>query len=281
MSIFEKIYNVLNYEIQTPVNYGAFHIVSLILIAAATFILCKLFLGCDEKTERKIALYFWITVISLELYKQYNYTLSYEDGKAVWDYAWYIFPFQFCSSPFYVLPFIAFSKNERLREAAAAFMGTFSLFAGIAVCLYPTDIYIETLGIDIQTTVHHGSQVVLGFFFALRRFTAENTPKIKKYFLSATAIFSSLVLLAIILDFSFYHILQANGIDETFNMFFISPYFDCSLPLLSSIQYLVPYPVVLLVYVFGFSAAAAIAMGVTVLISKAVKKASSASADKA
>ena len=39
---------------------------------------------------------------------------------------------------------------------------------------------------------------------------------------------------------------------STFNMFFISPYFPCTLPVLSEIYPVVPYPVFLLLYVLGF-----------------------------
>ena len=54
-------------------------------------------------------------------------------------------------------------------------------------------------------------------------------------------------------------ILNAHGItDFTFNMFFISHRFPCTLPVLSGIYPVVPYPVFLLLYLVGFAAVAAI-----------------------
>jgi len=50
--------------------------------------------------------------------------------------------------------------------------------------------------------------------------------------------------------------------DETFNMFYISWKFDCTLPVLSAIYPKVPYVVFLLLYIIGFSIAAAIVMSV-------------------
>ena len=47
---------------------------------------------------------------------------------------------------------------------------------------------------------------------------------------------------------------------ETFNMFFISPYCAPSLPVYSLIQPLVPYPVSVLIYIVGFTAAAGIVL---------------------
>jgi len=49
-----------------------------------------------------------------------------------------------------------------------------------------------------------------------------------------------------------YHILKASGIDETFNMFYIGPYYDCSLPLLSMIYPKIPYICFILLYILGF-----------------------------
>ena len=43
---------------------------------------------------------------------------------------------------------------------------------------------------------------------------------------------------------------------ETFNMFFVSRHFDCTLPVYSAIHSSVPYPLNLIIYLLGFSAAA-------------------------
>ena len=60
--------------------------------------------------------------------------------------------------------------------------------------------------------------------------------------------------MALILDVSFYR-LGFIG-DETFNMFYISPYFDCTLPILSEIYKQVPYIAFLGIYIVGFVLAA-------------------------
>ena len=260
MLFLEKIHNFFDYQIACPVSYGGFHIVSLILIASITVAICKLSKDKDEKTERKIAFWFWIVILSLEIYKQLNYSISFEDGNFVWDYRWYIFPFQFCSSPLYVLPLVAFLPSGKVREALVAFLATFSLFAGLAVCIYPNDVYVETLGIDIQTTIHHGSQVILGIFFALKRLPLVTLNRKKNYLLGAVSVFSAFAGVAMLLNIAGYHLLNAFGIDETFNMFFISPYFDCTLPILSLIDDLIPYPVFLILYLLGFALVAFIMM---------------------
>ena len=40
--------------------------------------------------------------------------------------------------------------------------------------------------------------------------------------------------------------------DETFNMFFISPYFQTTLPVYCNIQPKVPYPIFLFLYIFPY-----------------------------
>ena len=256
MSLLEKIYNVLDYQIKAPSAYGPFHLASILIVAFTTLFLLLAFKNCDEKTERKIAMIFWIIIVVLEIYKQLDYSISFDEGKLVWDYRWFIFPFQFCSTPLYALPFIIFSKSKKVREAFISFIGTYSLFAGLAVFAYPNDVFTPTLGIDIQTMIHHGTQIILGIFFVVKRFKSENPPTKKSWILSATLVFAAFASTAILLDVIGYHTLTAFNIDETFNLFFISPYFDCTLPILSLIYKVVPYPIFLAIYLLGFAAAA-------------------------
>ena len=62
------------------------------------------------------------------------------------------------------------------------------------------------------------------------------------------------------------------GIDETFNMFYISRHFECSLPILSMIYPKVPYLVFFLIYTLGFILVAMLIYYIVVGIYKLVKK---------
>ncbi|MBQ7363767.1 MAG: YwaF family protein [Clostridia bacterium] len=239
-----------------PEPYGIFHIVSFLLMVAAVAVLCALMKNSSEPAVSRMVLVAWIAIVVLEIYKQTVFTLEYENGSVTSDYQWYAFPFQFCSTPMYVLPFIAFLPDSKLRDGAIAFMSSFSLFAGLAVMLYPSDVFVSTIGINIQTMVHHSSQVILGVFFAIRYRKRLGF----KYFLRGVAFYAVSVLAALALNFAVHAVLNANAIDETFNMFFISPYFECTLPVLGSIYTVVPYPVFLVIYVLGFTAAAALVL---------------------
>ncbi len=248
MNFWVKLYEILNVQMTEPTSYGWFHLMFIAIVVAASVILCLRFRDCEDKVFRRIALVSWIVILALEIYKQYNYTGSVEEGALVWDYQWYIFPYQFCSTPLYALPFIAFSRPTKLRDAFVAFMSFFSLFAGIAVFCYPNDVFIETVGINIQTMVHHGLQIVLGIYFtAYMRKRYE-----KKLYFSGAIVFVAFVAIAMVANVIGYKALSSVGSDETFNMFYISPYFDCTLPVLSDIYPLVPYPVFAIIYFIGF-----------------------------
>ncbi len=258
----EFIFKILDFRITTPTNYGWFHILFIFLIAAVTALFLIKFRNCNDKVFRRIILICWIVMIVLEIYKQFIYTFNYVDGTIEIDYQWYIFPFQFCSTPLYVLPFIAFMKEGKVRNYFTAFVATFVLFGGVVVYIYPNDVFTTRLGIDIQTMTHHGLQVVLGIFILVREIKKIGL----KFLLKSVTIFTVLSAIACILNEIGYYALTANGMDDSFNMFYISPHFATHLPILSTIYQNVPYPVFLLIYLLGFALIAAIITYFTIAV---------------
>lgn len=254
MNLWVKLFDFFDLEMTTPTNYGWFHLLWIAIIIAISVLLCSKFKDSDDKIFRKIVLITWIVMVVLEIYKQLIFSLSHNGEVFTWDYQWYAFPFQFCSSPLYGLPFIAFLPSGRVRDAFISFFAYFSLFAGVAVFLYPNDVFISTIGINIQTMVHHGAQIFIGVFLIARN----RKSLTHKFFLSGVTVFAAFVIVAMILNVSVHNMLLSAGIDETFNMFYVSPYFDCTLPVLSSIDAILPYPVFACVYVFGFTIVAMI-----------------------
>ncbi len=249
MNIFEKIVYFLSAEMEKPPLFGAWHLISLALaLALAAFMVWK-FKDCDDKALRRIFLIFWLVMLAFEVYKQIVFSMKSDGVTATWHFQWYAFPFQFCSTPLYLLPILAFAKEGKVRNAVVAYMATFSLFAGLAVMIYPGDVFIGIIGINIQTMVHHGLQVVIGIFLVAHNRHHLN----KRFFAWCMIVFSALASLALVLNVVMHHVFIANAMDESFNMFYISPYYDCTLPVLSSIYPHVPYPVFLLIYVLGFA----------------------------
>lgn len=217
---------------QTPVAYGWFHLTFFaIAIIVAVFLSIK-FRNSTEKQNKAILLTISIICFVLEIYKQINF--SYNHGN--WTYQWYAFPFQLCSTPFYVAFIAAFLKPSKFREYLYSFLGLYALFAGIGVMIVPGDVFTPTIGIDIQTMVHHGSQVVLGVYLL-----SSGRAKVSyKTLLKGSAVFSVLVGIALILN-----IIAHQFVSGTFNMFFIGPYTPCHLPLLSQLYSILTNPMLL------------------------------------
>lgn len=137
------------------------------------------------------------------------------------------------------------------------------MFAGLSVMFYPGDVFTRTIGINIQTMVCHGGMVVMGIYLWFSK-------QVKfefKTILKALSVFCVLVAIALIMNI----IYNSTGNTATFNMFFISPYLPCTLPILNMIYEMVPYPVFLIIYIIGFTLAAFIMLLVAMGINRLVK----------
>ena len=253
MSVFQKIIEFLQTQFANeyvPKSFDYFHIFFLTLTIVSTVLLVIFFRNTSNKNMRFILFVIWIIMVLFEIYKQIVFSVSFDDNVAVWKYQWYSFPFQFCSTPLYALPFIIFLKDGKIRDSFICFFSGFSLFAGIAVMIYPNDVFIPTIGVCIQTMIHHGSQVAIGILVA-----AHNRKRLNlKHLLGSLIVFYCFTAVAMGLNEVLYEYFVTNGItDQSFNMFFISPYYDCTLPILSIVHDKVPFWGFRLIYIFGFT----------------------------
>ena len=258
----ESILRVLDTQMTQPTPYGWFHILCLVLTVLATVLLCRF---GKKWPPRKVVLITAVLVTVLEVYKQINYSFSYENGIA-FDYQWYAFPFQFCSTPMYVGLLGSLLKKGKLQSACFAYLATYAVFAGVCVMLYPVTVFIGTVGINIQTMICHGSMIVIGVWLLYT-----GTVKVThRSILKAIPVFAVCVGMAVVMN----EIAHSTGLleRETFDMFFISPYGTPSLPVYSLVQGVVPFPWCLVIYIAAFSVAAylmlLIALGVKSLAGK-------------
>lgn len=259
MSFFETVLRVFDTKMTAPGLFGWYHLLWLGLTVLVTVLLCLWHKKHPSDKQWKVTLFVAVTVTILEIYKQINYSFSYENG-IVFSYQWYAFPFQFCSTPMYIGLLAGLLRKGKLCDAMCAYLATFSVFAGVCVMVYPGDVFVDTIGINIQTMICHGSMIVVGVYLLYSgRVKLEH-----KTVLKGAAVFAVCVGLAIIMNEAAYR----TGLLEnhTFNMFFISPYCDPSLPVYSLVQGVVPFPWCLVIYVAAFTLAAylilLLAMGV-------------------
>lgn len=268
MEYLGKILEILQWPMEVPAIGGWYHLMCVLIVIAATVFLCLRYKDCSQKKFNRIVMILWIVMAVLELYKQVVFSFSYTDGVLQFDYAWYAFPFQLCSTPLYVMPFVCFLKEGKWKDIVMSYTMTFAFFGGLAVMTFPGDVYIDWIGINIQTMVHHGIQVVAGVFCLVYNRKRLNP----KFWMKGVYLFGPLVLVAFGLNIMMYHLFQANGIEEAFNMFYIGPYFDCTLPLLSLIYPKVPYIVFFLLYLLGFTLISYLIYNVALGIYKVAQK---------
>ena len=264
MALLNIILDILHFEVKVPRLYGGFH---LAWLAASFFIAvyCAVrYPKLSESSLRRGLLISSLVVIGLEVYKQIVFTFSFGDKLTI-DYQWYIFPFQFCSTPMYVGLAAALVRSRKIYNCLCAYLATFSFFAGLAVMFYPSTVFTDTLGVNIQTMVCHGMMVSTGVYLL---FSGHVKPNLKTL-LRAMPVFIVLLASAMAMNEAAYRagIIPA----ETFNMFFISPYCAPSLPVYSLVQAVVPYPVSVIVYFCGFTLAAGIVLAMCALIQSRIR----------
>ncbi len=246
VTFFESILAILDQRMTRPTLYGWYHLLCLGIVILLSLFFVLVGKKMTAKSVNGVLKCAAITLLLFEVYKQLNY--SYNVSEDTWGYQWYAFPFQFCSTPMYVMLLAGCLKKGKLRNCLCSFLATYGLFAGTAVMLYPGDVFISTIGINIQTMVHHGMMVVIGVMM----YASGSAKFSHSTIFKGLPIFACLVGLALGMN-ALYH--QYGPADQTFNMFYISPYYPCTLPVLSTIYPLVPYPAFLCIYVFGFTIA--------------------------
>lgn len=247
---WEGVLQAFDAQMEEPEMFGWFHMAFLFLAFAAAGILCLFYKNTSQNQVRRVVFCVAVMVIVLEIYKQINYSFTYGGGTIVFQYQWYAFPWQFCSMPMYVGFLAGVFKKGKVHDSLCAFLATYTVFAGLCVMFYPATVFVETIGINIQTMICHGSMITVGLYLL---YTGHAKLE-HKTILKAIPVFLISVISAVLLNEAAF----CSGLLENheFNMFFISPYCDPSLPVYSLVQRTVAYPWCLFIYVLAFTLAA-------------------------
>lgn len=265
-----RVLQILDSSMTTPEAYGWFHVFFFVLSIAAGIVLC-IALPNGKKYAPRVVVITAAVVLVLEIYKMINFGFSYKDG-VDFAFPWGSFPFQFCSTPMYAGLLTALFRKGHIHDSLCAYLATYAVFAGLCVMVYPGDVFIDTIGINVQTMICHGSMLTVGIYlYGSGYVKAEH-----KTILKAIPVFCAMVLIAVALnEWAFRTGLTK---EHYFNMFYFSPYLDGHLPLYSDVQAAlgVDNPLSFIIYVAGFTLAAylmlLIAIGVRALLTPAKKR---------
>ena len=132
-------------------------------------------------------------------------------------------------------------------------MAFVTILGSFMTIIIPDDCLVSDILINIHTMWLHCGSFVVSMYLIL-----SGTVKLEKSnLISAFKVFGIFVLIAEILNVGIYNTGILNG--ETFNMFYISPYFISSLPVFNTIQQNVPFGLFLIIYIL------AICLGATIV----------------
>ena len=234
---------------ERPVSFGWFHLLWIFLSFLAIFLLYLCRRRYGEKQLKWVLAIYGIGALILEALKQIIWAYSYDGllGVGIWDYQWYAFPFQFCTTPIFISIICLFLKKNKFRDALLSYMAYFTILGSIITMILPDSCFVETILVDIHTMYLHCGSFVVSVYLMMNK-EVENK---KSNWIKGFIVFIAFVYLAELLNIVIYNLGILNG--ETFNMFYISPYFISHLPVFNTLQESLPFLVYLLTYILIIS----------------------------
>jgi hypothetical protein len=232
-----------------PTAFGWYHIMWLAFIGIAIFGLYKIKDNHSETQLKTILAIYGVVVLLTEILKQLTWSIGYDtiERTVFWDYTWYAFPFQLCSTPMYVALICMCLKKCKIRDCLLSYVAYITILGSIATIVMPDSCFTTDVLVNFHTSwLHFGSFVVSVYLLM----SGEVKIDIKT-FKNAIPVFLIGVGIATFLNFYVHNTGILNG--ETFNMFYISPYFVSELPVFCTIQQEVPYIIFLLTYIFALT----------------------------
>lgn len=116
MNFLERALTALSTTMERPQPYGWFHIMFVVIMVVVTIAVSLLLRKKSDKTIRVVVLTYAAICLLFEVYKQLLF--SYTPATNTWDYQWYAFPFQFCSTPMYVALVAGLIKKRKSATIA-------------------------------------------------------------------------------------------------------------------------------------------------------------------
>ena len=246
MNLFEKVLYVLQAEMTEPKPWGWFHLMWIAVVVISLVILFALRKKYNNKQLKIVLGVYGIIALILEVTKQLIWAFNYNEVSNIvkWEYEWYAAPFQLCTTPIFASIICLFLKEDsKLRNGLLSYMAFVTILGSFMTMIIPDSCFTYDIVVNIHTMWLHLGSFVVSVYLLMSGAVKINEQSLK----SAFKVFLVFVLIAEILNIGIYNSGILNG--ETFNMFYISPYFISSLPVFDVIQQNVPFILYLLIYI--------------------------------
>ncbi len=245
MNFLEKILYFLQTEMNEPKAFGWFHLICLFIVVIVLIYLYNIKNKYNEKQLKIVLGIYGVIALLLEVLKQLIWSFNYDalTNTVSWDYQWYAFPYQLCTIPIIVCISCLFLKKGLIRSSLLSFISYVTILGSIATMIMPDSCFTKSILVNVHTMWLHLGSFVISVYLVMTDEVKTNISYLKK----AIIVFLLFLVSAEILNIAIYNFVDLNN--ETFNMFFISPYFTSTLPVFNTIQSTVPYLLFLLIYI--------------------------------
>ena len=271
MAFLKGVVNLVTFETNPPEAFGGFHLLWIVVIFCISALAVLFLRDAQDEHFRLVVAVSFLIMLTLEVFKELALSLKIVDGEIIFDYLWNDFPFQLCSTPLYVLPLLALLPDSHLRDVFASYTMTFALLGGIVVYLVPKTVFVSKAAINVQTMLHHGIQIFTGVYTASYYRRRIN----RKFFLSGFLLFALFFAVANLLNTVGYDLLVSAGLmnsGESFNMFYISPRPEQTLPIFEELLIGVPRILIPIGYFILVTLGAAILAWISYTVFRLLRK---------
>ena len=265
MNFFERIIVFLQHEMTRPKPFGWFHLLFIGLTIFSIVILFLLRKKYNDKQLKIVLFIYGFIAFVLELLKQIIWSFEF-GGSPKWDYPWYIFPFQLCTTPIFVSLICLFLKKGKVRDSLLSYLSFITILGSFMTIIIPTSCFVETTLVNIHTMYLHCGSFVVSIYLLI----SGEIKLDKQNLINSFKVFIIFIIIALFLNITFYNFNLINN--EEFNMFYISPYFVSSLPVYNVVYENTPYIIFLLFYIISICIGGSVIYIISNLIGKMYRK---------
>lgn len=228
------------YLSETPALFGPVHIMALVLILLANLATGVFLRRLDEEKLLRLLHRFGIVMLVAEVWKQwFCYVYLFSKELNLW-----FFPWQLCSMAMYVSFLVQYVRGKS-QTAFLVFLSTYSLLGGIVALILPYDMLRPQVPLMVHSFAYHGAmltEALIAFLILKKRQKKE-----KPAFLPATVLFLGMAAVAEIINVAAHALLHDPNLEP--NMFYITPFYPSTQPVLSDIAHMCGIPVEIVVYI--------------------------------